>query len=90
MKDILKSLSGSSADSLSKDLTDIILESKNAQSLPADIAKSFLGLYHDNRLSTPEGLRTLLEASIILDSEKTDKLLQKLNLNEAATKVRSK
>lgn len=88
-ENILKTLPGSSAASLQKGLVDTILKSKNAQSLPADVAKRLLSLYHGDQLGSPEGLVTLLQASVLIEQEKTAEMLQELGLTEAATKVRS-
>ncbi len=88
-ENILKNLPGSSAAPLQKGLVDTILKSKNAQSLPADVAKRLLSLYHSNQLGSHEGLATLLRASVLIEQEKTVEMLQELGLTEAAAKVRS-
>lgn len=88
-ENILKTLPSSSVAPLQKGLVDTILKSKNAQSLPADAAKRLLSLYHDNQLGSPEGLVTLLQASVLIEQEKTAEMLQELGLTEAAAKVRS-
>ncbi|OHE54348.1 MAG: hypothetical protein A3K61_07005 [Thaumarchaeota archaeon RBG_16_49_8] len=88
-ENILKTLPGSSAAPLQKGLVDTILKSKNAQSLPADVAKRLLTLYHDNQLGSTEGLVTLLQASVLIEQEKTAEMLQELGLTDAAAKVRS-
>jgi hypothetical protein len=46
-------------------------------------------LYHDNRLQNQEeGLISILEASLLLEKDKTIEKLQELNLSEAAEKVK--
>ncbi len=88
-ENILKTLPSSSAAPLQKGLVDTILKSKNAQSLPADVAKHLLNLYHGNQLGSQEGLSTLLQASVLIEQEKTAEMLQELGLTDAAAKVRS-
>ncbi|MFQ6135202.1 MAG: hypothetical protein ACE5KU_05245 [Nitrososphaerales archaeon] len=88
VEDIIKHIPQQVTSPLHKTLIDVILKSKNAQALPPSLAKSILNLYHVDRLSSPEGFKTLLESSILLEREKTAEKLQELNLNEAAAKVK--
>ncbi len=88
VEDILKHIPQQAASPLHKTLIDIILKSKNAQALPPNLAKSLLNMYRADRLESPEGAKTLLEASILLEKEKTAEKLQELNLNDAAAKVK--
>jgi len=85
---VLKSIPEAVAPSVSKSLLDIILKSKNAPSLPSSLARQILGLYHDDLLSSKEGFKVLMEASVFLEKDKTAEKLQELNLNEAATNIR--
>ncbi len=86
--DIASLIPTEASASLQKALTDVILKSKNAQALPSTLAKNILNLYHNDRLKSTEGFKTLLEASVLLEREKTAEKLEELNLNEAAEKVK--
>ncbi len=86
--DVVKQIPPPAATSLHKSLLDILLKSKNAPSLPPTLAKRLLTLYHDDKLSSPEGFQTLLEASVTLEKEKTVEKLQEMNLNDAASQLK--
>jgi hypothetical protein len=86
--EILKVIPESLSTSLHKGLIDVILKSKNAPNLPAGVANHLLGLYRDDQLATQEGLKTLLDASIILEREKTAEKLHAMGLTEASKRVR--
>jgi hypothetical protein len=87
-ENILKSLPESSVASIQNGLVDTILKSKNAQILPSDVAKRLLSLYYSNQLGGSEGLKTLLQASVLLEQEKTAEMFQELGLADVAAKVR--
>jgi len=81
--DLIRYIPPSQTNPLEKKVIDIILKSKNAPLLSDRLAKSILNLYHADRLSSPEGLQILLDASISLEREKTVEALQELGLTGA-------
>lgn len=87
--DVLEYIGETEKNVLSRKLLDIILKSKNSQNLSPALAKRFLIQYRSHNLESPEVFRTLLEISIVLDSEKTADKLKELNFIEAANKIRS-
>lgn len=72
---------------LSTELTDILLNAKGGDKLPASLARSFLYLWQRNMLEENEGIKVLLEAALTLDAEATTKKLKELNLSEAAVAI---
>lgn len=66
----------------SEKLIDIILNSPNASKMPSDLAKTILYYWQRDQLATEVGLQRLLEASMILESEKTISLMEELGLPE--------
>jgi len=72
----------------SEKLTDVILESRNADKMPSDLAKPILHHWQKDQLSTEAGLQLLLEASVAVDLEKTIVVMEGLGLAEIATMLR--
>jgi len=66
----------------SEKLIDSILNSPNAGKMPSDLAKTILYYWQRDQLATEVGLQRLLEASMILDPEKTISLMEELGLPE--------
>ncbi len=85
IEDVVKHIPKEATTPLHKTLTDVILKSKNGQMLAPNLAKSILNLYHDEKLSSDEGFKVLLESAISLEKEKVTEKLKEINLNEAAS-----
>ena len=74
---------------LSVKLVDFILKSKNDDKMPSRLAKNILYHWRQGPLLGEDGLAALLEAAVLLESEKTmDFLEQELQLVELAKAVK--
>jgi len=67
---------------LSEKLIDITLNSSNAEKLPSDLAKTILYYWQRDQLATGVGLQRLLEATMLLEPEKTIELMDSLGMPE--------
>jgi len=67
---------------LSEELIDITLNSTNAEKLPSDLAKTILYYWQRDQLATEVGLQRLLEATMLLEPEKTIELMDSLGMPE--------
>lgn len=72
----------------SEKLVDITLNSTNASKMPSDIAKRILYYWQRDQLATEVGLHLLLEASMILEPEKTIDLMEEFGLSEIVVLLR--
>jgi hypothetical protein len=66
----------------SEKLIDIVLNSPNASKMPSDLAKTILYYWQRDQLATEVGLQRVLEASMILEPEKTVNLMEELGLSK--------
>lgn len=64
----------------SEKLIDIVLNSSNAKKMPSDLAKTILYYWQRDQLASEIGLQRLLEASMILEPEKTIAAMDSLGL----------
>ena len=64
----------------SEKLIDLVLNSPNASKMPSDLAKTILYYWQRDQLATEIGLYRILEASMILEPEKTISLMEELGL----------
>jgi hypothetical protein len=69
-------------------LVDIILSSKNDDKMPTHLANTILHQWQQNLLHSVTGLSNLLQASILLEQEKTITLLRELQLSEIANRIK--
>jgi len=77
-------------EKLSIKLMDLILKSKSAGKMPSSLARTLLHQWQQGPLTNEIGLTTLLEAAVILESEKTmDFLEEKLQLPDVAKAIRA-
>lgn len=66
-------------------LTDLILNSKNAENMPSGLAKLILYYWQRDLLTSDVGIERLLEAAITLEPDITCKMLgEELGLHEVA------
>ncbi|MEM3437641.1 MAG: hypothetical protein QXP55_03785 [Nitrososphaerales archaeon] len=77
---IVKSIPQSSLEKVSDELVKILLSSSNTDKMPEGLAKAILRHWQCDELSSPTGVRVLLEASMILEGEKTKTSLQALGV----------
>ncbi|MCW3994089.1 MAG: hypothetical protein NWE85_05970 [Candidatus Bathyarchaeota archaeon] len=64
----------------SEKLIDLVLNSPNASRMPSALAKTILYYWQRDQLATEVGLYRVLEASMILEPEKTISLMEELGL----------
>jgi len=84
LEDISRNIPTSLRSVASEKLIDTILNSLNASKMPSDLAKTILYHWQRDQLSTEVGLQRLLEASMILEPDKTISLMEELGLSEIA------
>jgi len=85
MEKIARRIPTSLWDIASEKLIDITLNSSNASRMPSDLAKTILYYWQRDQLATEIGLQRLLEASMILEPEKTIRVMGDLGLPEIVT-----
>jgi len=82
LEKIARNIPASLWNEASEKLIDIVLNSPNASKMPSDLAKTILYYWQRDQLATEIGLHRLLEASMILEPEKTMSLMGELGLSE--------
>ncbi|MEM2970810.1 MAG: hypothetical protein QW270_00085 [Candidatus Bathyarchaeia archaeon] len=87
MREIACNIPSSLRSAVSEKLVDIILKSSNASKMPSRLAKAILMHWQRNELVTEAGLQYLLEASVVLEPEKTVSSMEELGLSEIAIKL---
>ena len=86
---IVKMVPTGKREKLSTKLMDLILKSKSTDKMPNSLARTLLHQWQQGPLTNERGLTTLLEAAVILESEKTVNFLEeKLQLPDVAKAVR--
>ncbi len=85
MEKIARRIPTSLWDIASEKLIDITLNSSNASRMPSDLAKTILYYWQRDQLATEVGLQRLLEASMILEPQKTIRVMGELGLPEIVT-----
>jgi len=90
LEKIVRKIPSSSWEATSERLIDIVLNSPNASKMPSGLAKTILYYWQRDQLATEVGLQRLLEASMIVDSEKTIDVLKELGLQELVTVLESR
>ncbi|MEM3383799.1 MAG: hypothetical protein QXL52_05800 [Nitrososphaerales archaeon] len=77
---IVKNIPQNSLEKVSDELVKILLGSPNTDKMPERLAKAILHHWQCDELSSPVGVRALLEASMILEEEKTKASLKTLGV----------
>lgn len=90
LEKIVEKIPSPSWDATSERLIDIVLNSPNAKKMPSGLAKTILYYWQRDQLATKIGLERLLEASMIVDSEKTIEVLKELGFQELVTVLESR
>jgi hypothetical protein len=76
-------------EKLSDKLVDFLLKSKKEDKMPSDLVNTILNQWQLGPLTTEAGLAALLEAAVLLESEKTLEFLeQELQLVDVAKAVK--
>jgi len=86
---IVKNIPAEKREKLSDKLIDLLLKTKNEDKMPSSLANAILHQWQLGPLTTEAGLATLLEAAVLLESEKTMEFLeQELQLLDIAKAVK--
>jgi len=86
---IVKSIPVEKREKLSDKLLNFVLKSKKEDKMPSDLANTMLSQWQQGPLTTEAGLAALLEAAVLLKSEKTMEFLeQELQLVDVAKAIR--
>ena len=86
---IVKMIPVEKREKLLDKLLNFVLKSKKESKMPNDLAKTILNQWQLGPLTTEVGLGTLLEAAVLLESEKTMEFLeQELQLVDVVKKIR--
>ena len=86
----LEDIPTSLLDDLSKKLVAIVLESKDKNAVPPELAKKIIYLWRQDQLASTTGIEALLNGSIKIDPEATYKLLIELGLQELTITLRNR
>ncbi|MFQ5999341.1 MAG: hypothetical protein ACE5J6_01050 [Candidatus Bathyarchaeia archaeon] len=86
---IVKTIPVEKRGKLSEKLMDFLLKSKNEDKMPSSLANTILSQWQLGSLTTEAGLEALLEAAVLLESEKTVEFLeQELQLMDVAKAIK--
>lgn len=85
----LEDIPTSLLDDLSKKLVAIVLESKDKNAVPPELAKKIIYLWRQDQLASTTGIEALLNGSIRIDPDATYKLLDELGLQELTITLRN-
>ena len=86
---IVKTVTVEKREKISEKLMDLLLKSKNEGKMPSSLANTILSQWQLGSLTTEAGLAALLEAAVLLESEKTMEFLEKeLQLVDVAKAVK--
>jgi hypothetical protein len=80
LEKIARNIPASLWNEASEKLVDMVLNSQNASKMPSDLAKTILYYWQRDQLATEVGLQRLLEASMMLEPEKTISVMEELGL----------
>jgi len=84
-KKIVKMIPVEKREELSDKLLNYLLKSKKEKKMPSSLAKCFLSQWQTGSFDDEVGLAVLLEATVLLEPEKTTEFLeQELQLAEVA------
>lgn len=76
-------------EALVEDIIDAVLETENADAMPAEYARAVLQLWRRGKLETNNGLKALFKAALSVEPEKTAKVCEKHGCKELADYIRS-
>ncbi len=76
-------------EEISKRLIGIVLDSKEKDTVPTELAKKIIYLWRQDQLATKTGIEALLEGAIKVDASKTFHLLDELGLEEVSIALRA-
>ena len=88
-QEIVKTIPVGKREKLSDKLVDFLLKSKKEDKMPSDLANTILNQWQLGPLTTEAGLAAILEAAVLLESEKTMEFLeQELQLADVAKAIK--
>jgi len=86
---IVKTIPVEKREDLLDKLLNLILKAKKENKMPSDLANTMLSQWQLGPLTTEAGLATILEAAVLLESEKTIEFLeQELQLADVAKAIK--
>lgn len=74
---------------LSKKLVEIVLDSKDKDAVPTELAKKIIYLWRQDQLATRTGIEALIEGAIKVDASMTFQLLDELGLEEVSVALQA-
>jgi hypothetical protein len=90
LEKIVEKIPSSKWMATSERLIDIVLNSANSNKMPSGLAKTILYYWQRDQLATKIGIQRLLEASLVIDPEKTTEVLNEFDLQEAVAVLGSR
>ena len=84
MEPTLERIPSSLHGDLSKKLIEIVLNTKDKNAIPTELAKKVIYLWRQDQLATKTGIEALIEGAIKVDSSMTFQLLDELGLQEVS------
>jgi hypothetical protein len=88
MESVVDGVPDSLYGDLSKKLVGIVLGTQDKDAVPTELAKKIIYLWRQDQLASPTGLVALLDAGVMVDSEKTYSTLDELGLQEVVASLK--
>jgi len=85
MEKIVEGIPASLHGDLSKKLVAIVLGATNKNAVPTELAKKIIYLWRQDQLASSTGIKTILEAAVKVDVEKTHRILDELGLQQQSS-----
>ena len=89
MEAVVEGIPNSLHGDLSKKLIDIVLGTQDKNAVPAELAKKIIYLWRQEQIASLTGILSLLEASVMVDSEATYSALDELGLQETTAVLKT-
>ncbi len=89
MEPTLERIPSSLHGDLSKKLIEIVLDTKDKNAIPTELAKKIIYLWRQDQLATKTGIEALIEGAIKVDSSMTVQLLDELGLQEVSIALKA-
>ena len=89
MEAVVEGIPNSLHGDLSKKLIDIVLGTQDKNAVPAELAKKIIYLWRQEQIASLTGILTLLEASVMVNSEATYSALDELGLQETTAVLKT-
>ena len=87
MEKVVENIPASLHGELSKKLMNIILEAKDKNAIPVEVAKNIIYLWRQDQLASQTGITVLLDAATTANAEATVSCLEELGLQEVAVQI---